>query len=205
MDTASIVSDAASLAASDIYKKRSAACLTVERPLLPTISSLERKLLLAPTGKVGRGQLRFNAELLAEGSGLDLATYQRLAQDGTHMSKLIEVRLAHDYGIIKTPSNQPFDVQDERQRPWELRCLTNHGTHFAPSSMHGGGRVFDEVGFQARLDLLYGFILCDLVAFPTVELYAIRAYHVRAWWKAGLLGSGTRTGYAQIHQLMIKL
>ena len=64
--------------------------------------------------------------------------------------------------------------------------------YFNPSNQVGSGRRFGEENFLVKLRAVRGFILADVVEFPTVSLFKVSTEIVQAWYRGGLLGANAK-------------
>lgn len=110
--------------------------------------------------------------------------------DGRRASFFIERRLvSENIGWSLAPSESSgYDILDENNEKWEVRCLTKFGVYFTPSNQVGSGRKFDEVKFLQKLSAIKGYIVSDIVTFPSVEIYCIPSGNVLRWYQDGRLG-----------------
>jgi hypothetical protein len=63
----------------------------------------------------------------------------------------------------------------------------------------GSGRKFAEAGFLTKLDAVAGFILADIVEFPTVAVFKIPVAYVKRWYANGELNAGAKVSRAVFH------
>ncbi len=124
--------------------------------------------------------------------------------DGRRVSYLIERRIAREVlkGTIAPTEGEPFDVFDKEQGKWEVRCITSAGVYFCPSYMVGSGRSFDAVGFLDKLAQVAGYVVADVVQFPSVPYWIVSSDTVRRWWIEGLLTSTTKISRSKALQLL---
>ena len=111
--------------------------------------------------------------------------------DGRRVSFIIERRLKWEHqGWDLAPSEGAgYDLRDPNGGLWEVRSVTRSGVYFNPSSQVGSGRKFNEVGFIKKLESIRGFILSDIVQFPTVDVFVVPVEYVVRWYRAGQLGA----------------
>lgn len=147
--------------------------------------------------------LKFDEEFIGEGLGLTVPQVQTWFRDGRHASRIIELNLAKELGLV-LPENicDKFDLLDENGGKWEVRCLTDRGCSFAPSNMTGAGRKFDLAGLVEKLRLVKGFIVADIEGFPTVPYWVIPVHIIEAWCYGGDLKTGARGSRAKILELL---
>ena len=110
--------------------------------------------------------------------------------DGRRVSFIIERRLKweHEGWELAPSEGAGYDLRDPDGGLWEVRSLTGSGVYFTPSAQVGSGRRFDEAGLLKKLEGLKGFILSDVVRFPTVDVFVVPVMYVIEWYQAGLLG-----------------
>lgn len=114
--------------------------------------------------------------------------------DGRRVSFMIERRLARDNPGWQLAQSEGagYDLLDPDGGKWEVRSITRGGVYFNPSSQVGSGRTFNEQGFQDKLNDIKGFILSDIVEFPTVNVYVVPVANVLRWHRQYLLGANAR-------------
>jgi len=114
--------------------------------------------------------------------------------DGRRVSFMIERRLAREHpGWQLAPSEGAgYDLLDPAGGKWEVRSVTKSGVYFNPSNQVGSGRIFSEQGFQEKLNEIKGFILSDIVEFPTVYVYVVPVENVLRWHRQYLLGANAK-------------
>lgn len=119
--------------------------------------------------------------------------------DGRRVSFIIERRLRDSFsGWTLAPSEGAgFDLIDEQGRNWEVRSITKN-IYFCPSAMVGKGRVFEELGFLAKLGDVEGYICADVTMFPTVPVFVVPRDLISTLYRQGELGrrsSISRAGF----------
>jgi hypothetical protein len=141
-----------------------------------------------------RFTLKWDLDALADALGMKPAEVKEYLSDGRRASFLIERRLKKDNAGWKLAPSEgaDYDLSDPEGGKWEVRSITRGGVYFNPSNQVGSSRSFDEGAFLAKLSKIKGFILSDIVDFPTVDVFVIPSKTVRKWYKAGDLGAGTR-------------
>jgi len=119
--------------------------------------------------------------------------------DGRRVSFIIERRLKWENpGWSLAPSEGAgYDLLDPEGGMWEVRSITRQGVYFNPSNQVGSGRVFNEDGFQVKLSGIKGFILSDIVRFPTVDVFVIPVENVLRWHKERRLGTNAKVSRAK--------
>ena len=113
-------------------------------------------------------------------------------------SFIIERRLKWEHpGWTLAPSEGAgYDLRDPDGCLWEVRSITNGGVYFNPSNQVGSGRKFGEEAFQAKLRLIKGFILSDIVGFPHVDVFVVPVDYVERWHVNGELGANAKVSRA---------
>lgn len=136
------------------------------------------------------GTLSWNTEDLASALKLNLADVEPYFRDGRRISFLLERRLAQGLipGDLANSERDPYDIIQANGKKWEVRCITKGGVRFGPSKNTGGSRKFSESDFLEKLKVISGYALCDVTAFPKVEVYQVSSSRVRKLYNAGLLG-----------------
>ena len=121
--------------------------------------------------------------------------------DGRRASFIIERRLKWENpGWSLAPSEGAgYDLMDPDGGLWEVRSITQGGVYFTPSNQVGSGRRFGEEGFLATLQEVRGFILADIVDFPTVTLFKVPTEAVQKWYHHGMLGAGAKVSRKVFH------
>ena len=151
------------------------------------------------------GTLTWNTIAIAEALKLNLADVKPYFRDGRRISFLLERRLAKGFipGTLASSERDPYDIVQANGKKWEVRCITKGGVKFGPSKNTGGSRKFSESDFFKKLDDISGYALCDVTAFPTVEVYKVTSSHVRKLYKAGLLGVSASLTTAKRAKLIV--
>jgi len=92
-----------------------------------------------------------------------------------------------------------YDLRAPDDGLWEVRSITRGGVYFNPSAQVGSGRRFDEAGFLAKLNSIAGFILADIVDFPTVSVFKFPSDFVKRWYARGELNASAKITRAAFH------
>ena len=110
------------------------------------------------------------------------------------MSFLLERRLAREVlkGRLAPSEGAGYDLMAPDGGKWEVRSISRQGIYFCPSYMVGSGRRFEENGFIEKLAEIKGYIVSDIESFPDIPFWIVPVEQVKAWWKAGRLGSATK-------------
>ncbi|MCX7379822.1 MAG: hypothetical protein NTY94_24080, partial [Alphaproteobacteria bacterium] len=87
---------------------------------------------------------------------------------------------------------------------WEVRSITRQGVYFNPSNQVGSGRKFNEEGFQSKMSGIKGFILCDIVGFPLVDVYVVPVENVLRWHQAQSLGANAKVSREKFLRDMVR-
>ena len=120
------------------------------------------------------GFLNWDVQKLSEAMHLSKDDVVDYFKDGRRMSFILERRICKEVfgGSMAKSEGSSFDIFDKNKDKWEVRCVTDQGTYFCPSSMIGAGRYFDEEGFLNKLKEIKGYILADITKFPLVEYWS---------------------------------
>lgn len=143
--------------------------------------------------------LNWSVEELAAALRVKPKDVQEYFTDGRRVSFIIERRIVWDHpGWRLAPSEGAgYDLIDPQGDPWEVRSITRGGVYFNPSAQVGSGRRFDEMGFQAKLAGIKGFILADIESFPSVPVYVVPVANVLRWHGRQLLGANAKVSRAR--------
>jgi hypothetical protein len=138
-----------------------------------------------------RFQLTWDEQELARAFKVTVEDVREYLTDGRRVSFIIERRLKWENpGWQLAPSEGAgYDLIDPEGGTWEVRSITRKGVYFNPSNQVGSKRKFDETAFQAKLAGIKGFILSDIVNFPTVDVFVVPVANVQRWHSTRLLGS----------------
>jgi hypothetical protein len=141
-----------------------------------------------------RFQLLWDADELARAFKVTTDDVREYLTDGRRVSFIIERRLKWENpGWKLAPSEGAgYDLLDPAGGMWEVRSITGQGVYFNPSNQVGAGRKFNEDGFQKKLSGIKGFILSDIVGFPTVDVYVVPISNVLRWHEDRLLGANAK-------------
>lgn len=141
-----------------------------------------------------RFQLRWDEEELARAFRVTPKDVREYLTDGRRVSFIIERRLMWENpGWKLAPSEGAgYDLLDPEGGMWEVRSITRQGVYFNPSNQVGSGSAFNEEGFQAKLSGIKGFILSDIVGFPTVDVFVVPVSNVLRWHSANRLGANAK-------------
>lgn len=141
-----------------------------------------------------RFSMTWDPALLAAAFKVTEADITEYLTDGRRVSFIIERRLKWEHsGWELAPSEGAgYDLRDPDGGLWEVRSITRGGVYFNPSNQVGSGRKFGEEGFFAKLAGIRGFILSDIVGFPTVDCFVVPMEYVRRWYDEGQLGANAK-------------
>ena len=141
-----------------------------------------------------RFQLQWDEQELAHAFQVTPADVREYLTDGRRVSFIIERRLKWENpGWSLAPSEGAgYDLLDPQGAKWEVRSITRQGVYFNPSNQVGKGRSFNELGFQAKLKGIKGFILSDIVPFPSVDMFVVPVSNVIRWHNERKLGSNAK-------------
>ena len=126
------------------------------------------------------GFLNWDVQKLSEAMHLSKDDVVDYFRDGRRISFILERRICKEVlgGRMPKSEGSAFDIFDKEGNKWEVRCVTDQGTYFCPSSMIGAGRHFDEEGFLNKLKEIKGYILADITKFPLVEYWSVTSYEI---------------------------
>lgn len=153
-----------------------------------------------------RFNIDFDCAGLAAAFGVKNADVHEFMTDGRRASFIIERRLfwAHKGWNLAPSEGAGYDLKDPQGGLWEVRSITKQGVYFNPSVQVGAGRKFDETGFLAKLEAIEGFILSDITKFPKVPVFVVPHQLVTMWYKAGVLGAGTKVSYKKFYSELLR-
>jgi len=157
--------------------------------------------------KLMKGVLQWKIEEIAQALKITEDDAKEYFTNGRRASFILERRIAREVlkGRIAQSEGEGFDVFDEKDGKWEVRCITKGGIYFCPSYMVGSGRSFDEEGFLSKLSEIRGYIIADIEKFPNVPFWTITSQQVREWWEAGELGTTTKISRKKALELISSL
>jgi hypothetical protein len=152
-----------------------------------------------------RFSITWDAEDLARALKVTIADVKEYFTDGRRVSFIIERRLKWENpGWTLAPSEGAgYDLLDPNGGLWEVRSVTRGGVYFTPSAQVGSGRSFDEAGFLAKIANIEGFILADIVEFPTVTIFKIPAEYVKRWYSRKELNASAKISRAAFHARLV--
>lgn len=123
-------------------------------------------------------------------------------KDGRRVSFVIERRLAEMLGgVIADSENSGYDIKDKKNQKWEVRSLTKK-IYFCPSYMIGSGRNFTEEGFISKLKEIHGYIVADVLQFPTVPYWMLEKEQILTWYDNQELGKNTNISRQKFLELI---
>lgn len=148
-----------------------------------------------------RFTMTWDAEELARALKVTVPDVKEYLTDGRRASFIIERRLKwENLGWTLAPSEGAgYDLLAPDGGLWEVRSITRGGVYFTPSAQVGSGRKFAEAGFLTKLDAVAGFILADIVEFPTVTVFKVPVTHVKRWYANGELSAAAKVSRAAFH------
>lgn len=124
------------------------------------------------------------------------------------VSFIIERRLAKSIrpeGQLVAAHGGGFNFRDISGGLWEIRSLSKNGLYFCPSHMMGSGRSFNEQKFITRLNEIKGFVISDIVRFPTVPFFMIDSATIKDLYWHGQLGNKTKCSRAEVLGIIHRL
>lgn len=141
-----------------------------------------------------RFKLKWDEDELARAFRVTPSDVREYLTDGRRVSFIIERRLMWEHpGWKLAPSEGAgYDLLDPDGGMWEVRSITRQGVYFNPSNQVGSGRVFNEDGFQSKLEGIDGFILSDIVGFPVVDVFVVPVENVLRWHRENALGANAK-------------
>lgn len=139
-------------------------------------------------------QMSWDEDALAHAFKVKPEDIREYLTDGRRVSFIIERRLMweHTDWSLAPSEGAGYDLMDPKGDKWEVRSITRQGVYFNPSNQVGSGRSFDEAGFQEKLSGIKGFILSDIVGFPTVDIFVVPVANVIRWHASGMLGANAK-------------
>jgi hypothetical protein len=145
--------------------------------------------------------MTWDAEELARALKVTVEDIKEYFTDGRRVSFIIERRLKWDNPgwTLASSEGAGYDLRDPDGGLWEVRSITRGGVYFTPSAQVGSGRKFDEVGFLEKLNAVDGFILADIVDFPTVALFKVPTAYVKRWYSRRELNASAKISRAGFH------
>lgn len=149
------------------------------------------------------GFLNWDVQKLSEALHLSKDDTISYFRDGRRISFILERRICKDVlgGEMPKSEGASFDIFDKEGNKWEVRCVTDTGTYFCPSSMIGVGRVFDEIGFIDKLKEIKGYILADITKFPLVEYWSTTSDEVMDLYLNKRIHHTTKVGRQRVIDL----
>lgn len=149
------------------------------------------------------GSLIWDVQKLSEALHLSKEDIIDYFRDGRRMSFILERRICKEIlgGRMPKSEGSSFDIFDKEGNKWEVRCVTEQGTYFCPSSMIGAGRFFDEEGFLNKLKEIKGYILADITKFPLVEYWSTSSYEIMDLYVNKRIHSTTKVGRQRVIDL----
>ena len=146
-----------------------------------------------------RFTLSWDEKELAAAFRVTVEDIKEMMTDGRRASFIIERRLVleHPGWQLAKSEGAAYDLIDPDKRTWEVRSITRGGVYFNPSNQVGSGRRFEEAGFQRKLDGIEGFILTDIVTFPSIDVFVVPIEIVRRWHRSHELGANARVSRAR--------
>lgn len=141
-----------------------------------------------------RFQMHWDENALASAFNVSPEDIREYLTDGRRVSFIIERRLKWENpGWSLAPSEGAgYDLLDPSGDKWEVRSITRQGVYFNPSNQVGSGRTFNVQGFLNKLSGIKGFILSDIVTFPTVEIFKVPVENVLRWHNEDRLGANAK-------------
>ena len=94
----------------------------------------------------------------------------RLFRDG-RMSKFLELEMTTFFPILNyvDQKGHDYEINCEGTPKVEMKCFTQGGMRFMPSSMIGSGRKLDIEKFHENAHNLT-YLFCDIVDFPDIRV-----------------------------------
>ena len=131
-----------------------------------------------------RFTMTWDADELARALKVTVPDVKEYLTDGRRASFIIARRLKWESPSWELAPSEGagYDLFDPDGALWEVRSITRGGVHFTPSAQVGSGRRFAEAGFLVKLDTVAGFILADIVDFPTIAVFKVPITYVKRWY-----------------------
>jgi hypothetical protein len=152
-----------------------------------------------------RFEFEWDANKIANAFGVTADDIKEYLTDGRRVSFIIERRLKwqHPGWTLAISEGAGYDLRDPKGGLWEVRSITGQGVYFNPSNQVGKGRVFHEGGFQAKLSAIKGFILSDIVDFPTVKFFVVPVEDVKKWHLNKLIGANAKVSRKKFLEVLV--
>ena len=132
--------------------------------------------------------LDWQAEDIGNGLLVDQNDVIEIFKDGRSSTPIIKMRLKRENpGWNLYPSANNHELLDPYNCRWKVRSITRHGVDFRLSRHIGIGRELNINTFQEELGGLNGYILADVVLFPSVPVYKVPIDLVFQWFEEGIL------------------
>ena len=150
------------------------------------------------------GKLKWNIHKLSSALKIAPSEVEKYMKDGRKVSFICERRVAKEYfGIDETaPENSPYDFEDKSGLKWEVRSISKGGTYFSKSSNVGSGRRFSEQDYRDKLDLIEGYILCDIDKFPKIPVWRVTVSTIKKWDEDGELNADKKISRDKVLSLI---
>ena len=152
-----------------------------------------------------RFTMTWDADELARALKVTVPDVKEYLTDGRRASFIIERRLKWENpGWELAPSEGAgYDLLDPDGALWEVRSITRGGVYFTPSAQVGSGRKFAEAGFLTKLDAVAGFILADIVDFPTVTVFKVPVTYVKRWYANKELSAAAKVSHNAFYARLV--
>ena len=134
--------------------------------------------------------LYWETEDICNGLLVDEDDVIEIFRDGRSATPIIKMRLKREnpgWSLCSMASSH--ELLDLDSCRWKVRSITRRGVDFRLSRHIGVGREFNINTFQEALGGLNGYILADIVLFPSVEVYKIPIQIVFQWFEEGRLNT----------------
>lgn len=136
------------------------------------------------------GRMDWNLQELSRALRLTESQTRSYFTDGRRSGFLVENRIINQNKTLTAASkNATYDARDKKDM-WEIRTLTARGVSFVPSIDIGGGRSFNKIRFEQKLQDVAGFIVCDISTFPDVPYWSIPSRIIIRWHHHEILKKG---------------
>jgi len=148
-------------------------------------------------------EIEIDLEKLASAIGVECKRIKSLFRhNGRLASYFFAPRLAGDLKLREvSEENGPAALMDNLGERFLIRTITKQsGVSFAPQSMRGVGRKYDEAGFIDYVSQYSAFLVLDASRFPKISVFKIYAKDVLDMLINRELNDGL-IGYSSFHEL----
>jgi len=111
---------------------------------------------------------------------------KEILRDGRVFAHFVEVWICENYPLIHVKGCKKYDFTDKNYPVilYDEKTFTQRGCNFAPSSMRGSGRNFDEKIFIEKTVKLI-FCIVSNIDFPNIKIRFVRGTNLIAKYPNG--------------------